>query len=95
MRHTKLTLRFAERNKNTGIPGAEYKAEARLCAGGHNDPDLARGTRFNAPTVSRSLFLIFQSVVAADDMDVVNGDIECAFVRVAPCVAWRASDGAA
>ena len=81
MGHRILRSRFVYRNKNAGIPGAACKPKARLCVGGHNDPDLQVGLRTDAPTVSRNSLLVFLVVAAAFDMEVVAGDIECALMQ--------------
>ncbi|CAK0836533.1 unnamed protein product [Prorocentrum cordatum] len=76
-----LTSRFLYRNKNAGVKDAPPKPKARLCCGGHNDPDLTMGLRTDAPTVSRHSVLTFLAVAAAYDFDIVAGDIECAFMQ--------------
>ena len=76
-----LTSRYAYRDKNAGIPGAACKPKARLCVGGHNDPDLQSGMRTDAPTVGRHAVQSFFAVAAAYGFDVVAGDVECAFMQ--------------
>ncbi|CAK0825635.1 unnamed protein product, partial [Prorocentrum cordatum] len=76
-----LTSRFPYWKKNAEVKDAPPKPKARLCCGGHNDPDLAMGLRADAPTVSRHSVLTFLAVAAAYDFDIVAGDIECAFMQ--------------
>ncbi|CAK0798448.1 unnamed protein product [Prorocentrum cordatum] len=60
---------------------APPEPKARLCCGGHNDPDLAMGLRTDAPAVSRHSVLTFLAVAAAYDFDIVAADVECAFMQ--------------
>ena len=77
---------FAYRDKNAGTRNTQVdlpvKAQARLCIGGHEDPDLAMGEmRTDAPTVSRLSLLCFLQLCASLGWVPKTGDIEAAFLN--------------
>ena len=88
-----LTSRFAYRDKNAGLRthGTEYenlpvKAKARLCVGGHRDPDISGGClRTDAPTIGRTALLCFHSIGWGRDWLLTSADVEAAFLRGTPC----------
>ena len=81
-----LTARFAYRDKNVGkrrldssIP---LKAKARLCVGGHRDPDLRAGTLLTeAPTASKMSFTALLAMAGMHGWKLAAGDVEAAFLN--------------
>ena len=81
-----LTARFAYRDKNvakrrldSSIP---LKAKARLCVGGHQDPDLRAGTLLTeAPTASKMSFTALLAMAGMHGWKLAAGDVEAAFLN--------------
>ena len=88
-----LPSRFAYRDKNSGLrtAGSEFaglplKAKARLCVGGHLDPDLpSRALRTDAPTVGRLALNLFIVVCRMLDWMPETADVEAAFLKGLEC----------
>ena len=81
-----LRSRFAYRDKNCAKrredPSIPPKPKARLCVGGHRDPDLKTGElRTEAPTASKAALSALMVLTAVNHWDVAAGDIECAFLQ--------------
>ncbi|CAK0819108.1 unnamed protein product [Prorocentrum cordatum] len=81
-----LPSRFVFRDKNANIRAeanpVPVKAKARLCAGGHRDPDLQTGAlRTDAPTVTRTSSLLSFIMAARFDWSPVCADIMSAFMQ--------------
>ena len=81
-----LQSRFAHRDKNCAKrredPSIPPKAKARLCVGGHRDPDLRTGElRTEAPTASKASLSALMVLSSVYHWDVAAGDIECAFLQ--------------
>ncbi|CAK0856334.1 unnamed protein product [Prorocentrum cordatum] len=81
-----LPSRSVFRDKNvtvrTEANPVPVKAKARLCAGGHRDPDLQTGAlRTDAPTVTRTSSLLFFIMAARYDWEPVCADIMSAFMQ--------------
>ena len=82
-----LPARFAYKDKNAGAREAgddsiPLKPKARLCVGGHRDPDLGDGgLRTDAPTATRASEMILINVARMNGWDVHSGDITAAFLN--------------
>ena len=81
-----LRSRFAYRDKHCAKrredPSVPPKAKARLCVGGHRDPDLKTGElRTEAPTPSKGALSALMVLSSIYHWDVAAGDIECAFLQ--------------
>ena len=81
-----LPSRFVFRDKNASIRTeanpVPVKAKARLCAGGHRDPDLQTGAlRTDAPTVTRTSSLLFFIMTARHGWEPICADIMSAFMQ--------------
>ena len=81
-----LRSRYAYRDKNAGLritdPSVPVRAKARLCCGGHLDPDLPLGTmRTDAPTVSKLGLMVFLNLAGVMRWNLHIGDIEAAFLN--------------
>lgn len=81
-----LTSRFAYRDKHVAKrredPSAPPKAKARLCIGGHRDPDLRDGLlRTEAPTATKLAFATLMFLAGQLGWVVSAGDIEAAFLN--------------
>ncbi|CAE8594596.1 unnamed protein product, partial [Polarella glacialis] len=81
-----LRSRFAYRDKNAGLRTDQrevpVKAKARLCCGGHLDPDLETGNlRTDAPTVARNSLHLFLNVCWMLGWRPKTADIEAAFLN--------------
>ena len=81
-----LRSRFAYRDKNCAKrredPAVPPKAKARLCVGGHRDPDLLTGElRTEAPTASKAALSAMMVLSSIYHWDIAAGDIECAFLQ--------------
>ncbi|CAE8725915.1 unnamed protein product [Polarella glacialis] len=81
-----LRSRFAYRDKNAGLRTDQrevpVKAKARLCCGGHLDPDLETGNlRTDAPTVARNSLHLFLNVCWMLGWKPKTADIEAAFLN--------------
>lgn len=77
-----LTARFAtvaKRRLDSNIP---LKAKARLCVGGHRDPDLRAGALLTeAPTASKMAFTALLAMAGMHGWKVAAGDVEAAFLN--------------
>jgi len=78
-----LSARFAYRDKNAAKrredPSVGPKAKARLCVGGHRDPDLRHGTvSTEAPTASRCSLTTLLFLAAQFGWQLAAGDVEAA-----------------
>ena len=81
-----LRARFAYRDKNVAKrredPGVPAKAKARLCVGGHMDPDLKRGeVTTEAPTASKTSLFTLLYLASQLGWRLAAGDIEAAFLN--------------
>ena len=81
-----LRSRFAYCDKNCAKrredPSVPPKAKARLCVGGHRDPDLRTGElRTEAPTASKAALSALMVLTAVNHWEVAAGDIERAFLQ--------------
>ena len=81
-----LRCRFAYRDKNVAKrredPTIPCKAKARLCIGGHRDPDLAAGElNTEAPTATKHSFVTLMFLAAQNEWDLAAGDVEAAFLN--------------
>ena len=84
-----LTARFAYKDKNYSKrkcdPSVPAKPKARLCVGGHNDPDLGRmDMSVDAPTTSRHSILLAIQLSLAREWDISVGDVKAAFLNGIP-----------
>ena len=85
-----LKSRFAYRDKNVAKrridPTCPCKAKARLCIGGHRDPDLASGGLLTeAPTASRMAFATLLFWASQSNWALAAADIEAAFLNGIEC----------
>ena len=85
-----LKSRFAYRDKNVAKrrldPKCPCKAKARLCIGGHRDPDLASGGLLTeAPTASKMAFATLLFWAAQFRWRLAAADIEAAFLNGVEC----------
>ena len=81
-----LPSRYLYRDKNATLrskdPVLPVKAKARLTVGGHLDPRLAEGQlRTDAPTITRTLTLLFLILCERYLFDIVAGDVEAAVMQ--------------
>ena len=81
-----LTARFAYRDKKVAKrrldDNVPLKAKARLCVGGHRDPDLRAGTLLTeAPTASKMAFTALLAMAGMHGWKVAAGDVEAAFLN--------------
>ena len=81
-----LRARFAYRDKNAAKrrenPDTPPKAKARLCIGGHLDPDLQKGqVKTEAPTASKMAFHTVLFLAAQLGWRLAAGDVEAAFLN--------------
>eukprot|EP00435_Cladocopium_sp_Y103_P030110 s1767_g7.t1 len=81
-----LKARFAYRDKNVAKrredPTIPCKAKARLCVGGHLDPDLRTGhIKTEAPTASKTALHAVLFLAAHFGWRLAAGDVEAAFVN--------------
>ena len=81
-----LRSRFAYRDKNVAKrredPSIPCKAKARLCIGGHKDPDLAEGSlNTEAPTASKASLSTLLFLAAQCEWKIAAGDVEAAFLN--------------
>jgi len=83
-----LTSRWAYRDNNAGSRTPQLrlpvKAKARLCIGGHGDPDALSGAlRCDAPTVQRTSLMLFLQAAATLGFlgNLYAGDISAAFLQ--------------
>eukprot|EP00438_Fugacium_kawagutii_P026759 Skav216449 [mRNA] locus=scaffold50:462658:469839:- [translate_table: standard] len=81
-----LTSRYAYRDKHVAKrrvdPNLPPKAKARLCIGGHRDPDLRAGLlQTEAPTGTRLAFSTMMFVAGQKGWKLSAGDIEAAFLN--------------
>ena len=81
-----LRARFAYRDKSVAKrredPGVPAKAKARLCVGGHMDPDLKRGeVTTEAPTASKTSLFTLLYLASQLGWRLAAGDIEAAFLN--------------
>ena len=81
-----LRARFAYRDKNCAKrredPKVPPKPKARLCVGGHLDPDLRHGTlSTEAPTASKMAITTLVFLTVQMGWHLVAGDIEAAFLN--------------
>jgi hypothetical protein len=81
-----LRSRFAYRDKNAGMRTRQrdipVKAKARLCCGGHLDPDLDSGLlRTDAPTVARVSLMAFLNISQMLGLSPETADITAAFLN--------------
>ena len=69
----------AKRREDASLPP---KAKARLCIGGHQDPDLQKGeVNTEAPTASRMSLLTLLFLAAQFGWQLAAGDVEAAFLN--------------
>jgi len=81
-----LRTRFAYRDKHAAKRREDAslppKAKARLCIGGHQDPDLQKGeVNTEAPTASRMSLLTLLFLAAQFGWQLAAGDVEAAFLN--------------
>ena len=81
-----LRARFAYRDKNCAKrrenPSLPCKPKARLCVGGHRDPDLRDGNlATEAPTASKMAITVLCFLTALYQWELAAGDIEAAFLN--------------
>ena len=81
-----LKARFAYRDKNVAKrredPTIPAKAKARLCIGGHMDPDLQKGEiNTEAPTASKTSMFTLLFLAAQFGWRLAAGDVEAAFLN--------------
>ena len=81
-----LSARFAYRDKNVAkrriCPETPAKAKARLCVGGHRDPDLEKGAlNTEAPTASKTALTTLLFLAAHGSWRIAAGDVEAAFLN--------------
>ena len=81
-----LRARFAYRDMNVAKrredPGVPAKAKARLCVGGHMDPDLKRGeVTTEAPTASKTSLFTLLYLASQLGWRLAAGDIEATFLN--------------
>ena len=81
-----LRARFAYRDKNVAKrredPSVPCKAKARLCVGGHMDPDLRTGgVNTEAPTASKMALLTTLFFAIQCGWELAAGDVEAAFLN--------------
>eukprot|EP00435_Cladocopium_sp_Y103_P070748 s785_g36.t1 len=81
-----LKARFAYRDKNVAKrrenPEVPAKAKARLCVGGHMDPDLRKGeVNTEAPTASKTSLFTLLFLAAQLSWRLAAGDVEAAFLN--------------
>ena len=77
-----LRARFAYRNKNCAKRREDPTAKARLCVGGHRDPDLQTGQlTTEAPTATKTSITCRVFLTIQMDWTLAAGDIEAAFLN--------------
>ena len=81
-----LPARFAYRDKNVAKrredPSVPPKPKARLCVGGHRDPDLRLGeVNTEAPTASKTSLFTLLFLAAQLSWRLAAGDVEAAFLN--------------
>ena len=81
-----LNARFAYRDKHAAKRREDStvgpKAKARLCVGGHRDPDLRHGMiNTEAPTASRCSLITLLFLAAQFGWQLAAGDVEAAFLN--------------
>ena len=81
-----IKARFAYRDKNVSKrredPTVPCKAKARLCVGGHMDPDLKSGQlSTEAPTAGKTSMFVALSLAAQLGWKLAAGDVEAAFLN--------------
>ena len=81
-----LKARFAYRDKNCAKrredPKVPCKPKARLCVGGHRDPDLRDGNlATEAPTASKMAITVLCLLTSMFQWELAAGDIEAAFLN--------------
>ena len=86
-----LNCRFAYRDKNyskrkaapdAGIP---CKPKARLCVGGHMDPDIGKvEMQCDAPTATRTSLMLTLQKSLNEDWEVCTADVQAAFLNGIP-----------
>eukprot|EP00435_Cladocopium_sp_Y103_P026720 s1126_g6.t1 len=81
-----LSSRFAYRDKNVAKrredPAVPPKAKARLCIGGHRDPDLQTGSlQTEAPTATKLSFMTLLFLAGQFGWRLAAGDVQAAFLN--------------
>ena len=81
-----LPSRFAYRDKNVAKrredPSVPARAKARLCNGGHRDPDLRKGTfQTEAPTATKLAFMTMLFLAGQFSWLLAAGDVQAAFLN--------------
>ena len=88
-----LKARFAYRDKNVAKrredPSIPCKPKARLCVGGHMDPDLCTGhIKTEAPTASKTALHAVLFLAAQFGWRLAAGDVEAAFLNGVESRRW-------